>query len=98
MPCQLHNLAEDPRTCPQNCVASGKPLSYSNAPLRQFRSVSFTLSREARELEQPCKRHRLDLLSIEGENDSLGDNQINNLPSDFPFSIYQFPSPPSPKR
>ena len=60
--------------------------------------VSFTLSRESRELERPLKRRRLDLLSIEEESDSPRDNQIDYLPFDFPFALYQPPSPTSPKR
>jgi hypothetical protein len=44
------------------------------------------------------KRRQVELLSIEEENDSLGDDQIDYLPSSFPFAIYQLPSMPSPKR
>ena len=69
-----------------------------HTPLQQFRPVSFTLSREARELKRTLKRHQLDLLSIEKESDSPRDNQIDYLPFDFPFAIYQPPSPPFPKR
>ena len=32
VPCQLCNLIEDPRTCPQNYATSGKLLSCSNKP------------------------------------------------------------------
>ena len=40
----------------------------------------------------------MDLLSIAIESDSPRDDQIDYLPSDFPFALYQPPSPLSPKR
>ena len=66
--------------------------------MRCFRSASFTLSKEARDLEKPMKRRQIELLSVEEESDSLGDDRTDYLPSSFPFSIYQPPSSPSPKR
>ena len=56
------------------------------------------MSREIWELERALKRRRLDLLSKEIESESPRDNQIDYLPSDFPFALYQPPPPPSPKR
>ena len=72
--------------------------SPRHTPLRRLRPISFTLSREIQELERPLKHCRLDLLSIEIESDSPRDNQIDYLPSNFPFSLYQPLPPPSPKR
>ena len=41
-PCQLRNLAKDPRTHPQNCTASGKLLSCSNRPPTLTRGSSLS--------------------------------------------------------
>lgn len=72
--------------------------SFRLTPLRCFYPLSFTFDRETRYLEQPTKRHQVELLSVEEESDLFGDDQIKYLPSNFPFAIYQTPLSPSPKR
>ena len=71
--------------------------SFSLTPLRHFCPLSF--DREAKDFKQPTKCHRVELLSVEEESDSFGDDWVDYLPSGFPFTIYQTHlSSPSPKR
>ena len=64
-----------------------------HAPLRRLRPIAFTLSESGRSQERSSKRHWLHPTPIEIEINSPRDNQIDYLPSDFPFAIYTPPAP-----
>ena len=66
-------------------------------PLRHVYTHSF--DQESRDSDQTIKRRWTEPPSVEETSDSLEESQIEYLPSDFPFVIYQNPlSSPSPKR
>ena len=72
------------------------PIRYN--PLHHLRPIAFTLSESGRSQERSSKCRRLNPIPLEIESDSQRSNQIDYIPSDFPFSIYTPPASPSPKR
>ena len=73
---------EEPEVQPED-------LSFSVTPLRWAYTQAF--DQDSRNSEQTIKRRKIELPSIEETSDPPEESQIEYLPPDFPFAIYQTP-------